>query len=92
MKIPRDSSETLIPLDQLAILLELEQEHHFDPLSSVEMEAYFVHQLADFHANACDLQHWLQPILQRSFRSASTPPRWIQNAEWQINKNGPIVS
>lgn len=87
-----DSFETLRPLDQLAFLLELGQEHHFDPLSSVEMEAYFVHQLAGFHANACDLRHWLQPTLQRSFRSASTPPRWIQNAEWQINKNRPMVS
>lgn len=86
-----DAFDTLIPLDQISILLELGQEFHFDPLSSVEMEEYFVHLLAGFNANGCDMRNWLHPILQRSFRYASMPPRWIQNPQWVIDTHGPMV-
>ena len=86
-----DSFETQIPLTQLSTLLELGQEYHFDPLSSAEMEAYFVRQLAGYDASAGDIRHWLGPILKRSFRCVSCPPRWIQNPQWAVGKNGPML-
>ncbi|MFM8582921.1 MAG: hypothetical protein ACKOFW_15680 [Planctomycetaceae bacterium] len=86
-----DSFDTAIPSDRLSTLLELAQEFHFDPLSSLEMEAFFVAQLAQYDARTGNFRHWITPILRRSFRYASYPPRWIQNPQWAVGKNGPML-
>lgn len=86
-----DSFDTPITVEQLSTLLELGQEYHFDPLSSADMEAYFVRQLAAYDPDSGNLREWLQPIVKRSFRYASRPPRWIQNPQWAIGKNGPLL-
>jgi len=86
-----DSFDTSIPVEQLATLLELGQEYHFDPLSSADMEAYFVGQLAGYDSKARNIREWLQLIVKRSFRYASYPPRWIQNPQWAVGKNGPML-
>lgn len=89
--MPTDSFDTVIPLDQLSTLLDLGQEYHFDPLSSAEMEEFFVGQIASFDVSEGNLRQWIEPILRRSFRYASCPPRWVQNPQWAVGKNGPML-
>lgn len=38
-----------------------------------------------------DLQAWLHQRLLEDFKFATKPPKWIQNPEWPIGPNGPLV-
>ena len=38
-----------------------------------------------------ELKKWLSSELLRCFRYSDKPPRWIQNPNWPIGKNGPFV-
>lgn len=38
-----------------------------------------------------ELEAWLRTRLLELFRCVGEPPEWIQNAEWPINENGPLV-
>ena len=38
-----------------------------------------------------ELEHWVQDQLLERFRYVSGPPNWIQNQDWPINENGPLV-
>ena len=38
-----------------------------------------------------ELKQWVQDQLSERFRYANEPPNWIQNQDWPINENGPLV-
>jgi hypothetical protein len=38
-----------------------------------------------------ELLQWLRGELRRAFRCVGQPPEWIQNPEWPIGPNGPLV-
>ena len=86
-----DNFETEIPLDKLSVLLDIGGEFYFDPVSSTEMEAHFVRLLAGFDGSPADFEPWLREVIRPSFRFVSSPPRWIQNPQWQFGMNGPML-
>ena len=86
-----DTFESRIPLDQLSVLLDFGHEFRFDPISSVEMESYFVDLLKRFQGNSSELRAWIGSKIEQSFRWLTSPPRWIQNPDWQVCSNGPML-
>ncbi len=86
-----DRFETAIPLHQLEVLLKLGLEFGFDPVSSTELEAYFLHLLREFRGEPEELAEWLRPKLSTMFRSLVEGPDWIQNPNWQASVNGPML-
>jgi hypothetical protein len=38
-----------------------------------------------------ELEEWLRNRLLELFRYVAEPPEWIQDADWPINENGPLV-
>lgn len=38
-----------------------------------------------------ELKQWLRAEFLKRFRYITKPPRWIQNPNWPINENGPLI-
>jgi hypothetical protein len=86
-----DSFETRIPLDRLVVLLELGREFHFDPVGSTEMEEFFADQFESFHGDEAEFRSWSTSLVTRAFRYTNLPPNWIQNPQWPVSENGPML-
>jgi hypothetical protein len=82
--------ESTIPLDSLRVLLDLGREFGFDPLSSVEMEAYFACLLDHSPDTGEGLLEWIRPQVAQAFRCLVAAPRWIQNPNWQLHAGRPM--
>jgi len=82
--------ESKIPLDSLGVLLELGREIGFDPLSSVEMEAYFARLLDQSPDTGEGLLECLRPQVAQAFQCLVASPKWIQNPNWQLHAGRPM--
>lgn len=81
-----DTFASAIPLDVLPRLLGLGLRYGFDPLSSVEMESYFLNLLARAPLEEIELR-----IIPDDFRSLSAPPIWLQNPDWPLYEGRPMT-
>jgi hypothetical protein len=86
-----DRFESRIAVDHLRVLLDLGVEFGFDPTSSVEMENYFANLVQEFRGSPSDLYAWVRPKIEQSFRCVTSIPRWIQDPDWQLSSNSPMV-
>ena len=85
-----DIFESRIPRKILPVLLEQGQELHFDPLSSVESENYFLGLLENFRNVQKDLTSYLWGEVRRDFRFFKSPPDWLQEPEWPFHLGKPM--
>jgi hypothetical protein len=81
-----DDFSTSIPLEVLPQLLALSQQFGFDPLSSTEMESYFVALL-----NSRSLHDIETKVIPSAFVSVGKKPCWLQGAEWPVSNGEPMV-
>lgn len=81
-----DNFTTSIPDDQLPLLLDLGHRYGFDPLSSIEMEAYFTTLLATTPVEVIE-----QRVVPSAFLTIGPRPVWLQSREWPISDSKPMV-
>lgn len=86
-----ENFESRIPISQLETLLTLGTEFGFDLTSSDEIEDYFVSLLKDCQLQGDSLRSWLHDRVSHDFRHVTSRPRWIQNPNWQMSSQGPML-
>ena len=84
-----DNFASRIPQESMTLLLDLGNEFHFDPLSSIESETYFLSLLENYRGPE-DLTAYLRTQIHRDFRFFNAPPDWLQGPDWPFHRGKPM--
>lgn len=85
-----DNFKTALDADFLQFLYPLADELGFDPLCSIEAERHFL-GLQNRNWVRGEANENLERGIRASFTSLTSPPEWIQGAEWPFEEGEPMI-
>jgi hypothetical protein len=72
------------------LLIRACNEKGASPSSSIEMEDFF-RNLLKTYGGEVELTDWLRRKVAENFRTLGVIPKWLQNSEWPIKNNRPMI-